>query len=123
MNDIAARRSMTDAAGSLNLSCCGRECGKQSEPATCVRLCYNEHVVGNGPEVLRNACALRVEGIVPKRISAPCVPGDRGIWTVVGWTNPEGSRRGVDALLLGYQDEAGRLIYAGRVGTGMPQWQ
>jgi bifunctional non-homologous end joining protein LigD len=96
------------------------------------QLRYSEHVVGNGPEVLRNACALRVEGIVSKRISAPYAPGDRGIWmkskclnrqefVVVGWTDPEGSRRGVGALLLGYHDEAGRLTYAGRVGTGMSQ--
>jgi bifunctional non-homologous end joining protein LigD len=93
---------------------------------------YSEHLVGNGPEVLRKACALYVEGIVSKRADAPYVPGDRGIWTkakcvnrqefiVVGWTDPEGSRRGVGALLLGYYDSNGRLIYAGRVGTGMTQ--
>ena len=57
-------------------------------------------------------------------------PGDRGIWVkskclnreefvVVGWTDPEGSRRHIGALLLGYYIEDGRLHYAGRAGTGM----
>jgi bifunctional non-homologous end joining protein LigD len=45
---------------------------------------------------------------------------NRQEFVVVGWTDPEGSRRGVGALLLGYYD-AGQLIYAGRVGTGMSQ--
>jgi ATP-dependent DNA ligase len=40
---------------------------------------------------------------------------------VVGWTDPEGSRPHLGALLLGYYTDEGKLIYAGRVGTGMPQ--
>ena len=39
---------------------------------------------------------------------------------VVGWTDPEGSRPRLGALLLGYYTDDGKLIYAGRVGTGMP---
>ena len=35
MNDIAARRSMTDATGRLNLSCRGRECGKRPNQRLC----------------------------------------------------------------------------------------
>jgi len=31
---------------------------------------------------------------------------------VVGWTDPEGTRPYLDALLLGYYDSGGRLIYA-----------
>ena len=38
---------------------------------------------------------------------------------VVGWTDPEGSRQHIGALLLGYYTEDGRLHYAGRAGTGM----
>jgi ATP-dependent DNA ligase len=34
-------------------------------------------------------------------------------------TDPEGSRPFIGALLLGYYDRDGRLIYAGRVGSGM----
>jgi ATP-dependent DNA ligase len=33
---------------------------------------------------------------------------------------PEGSRHRIGSLLLGYYTPDGRLIYAGRVGTGMP---
>ena len=58
-------------------------------------------------------------------------PGNRGLWrkakalnrqefVVVGWSDPEGSRPHLGALLLGYYAEDGKLIYAGRVGTGMP---
>ena len=38
---------------------------------------------------------------------------------VVGWTDPEGSRPWLGALLLGYYDSHGRLVYAGRAGTGI----
>jgi bifunctional non-homologous end joining protein LigD len=34
---------------------------------------------------------------------------------VVGWTDPEGSRPFLGALLLAYYDTRGRLVYAGRV--------
>jgi bifunctional non-homologous end joining protein LigD len=38
---------------------------------------------------------------------------------VVGWTDPEGSRSWLGALLLAYYDPDGRLVYAGRAGTGI----
>jgi ATP-dependent DNA ligase len=38
----------------------------------------------------------------------------------VGWSDPEGSRPYLGALLLGYYTDDGKLIYAGRVGTGKP---
>jgi len=71
-----------------------------------------------------------LEGIVSKRADAPYVPGDRGLWhktkclntdefIVVGWSEPEGSRPYFGSLLLGYYDDAGRLHYAGRAGTGI----
>jgi bifunctional non-homologous end joining protein LigD len=36
---------------------------------------------------------------------------------VVGWTDPEGSREALGALLLGYYRDDD-LVYAGKVGTG-----
>ena len=37
----------------------------------------------------------------------------------LGWTDPEGSRSSLGSLLLGYYRDDGKLIYAGRAGTGM----
>jgi bifunctional non-homologous end joining protein LigD len=99
-------------------------------PADGSPLHYSDHVIGQGPAFYDKACAMRVEGIVSKRIDAPYTPGNRGLWrkvkclnraefVVVGWTDPEGRRPWLGALLLGYYDADGRLIYAGRVGTGM----
>jgi ATP-dependent DNA ligase len=45
---------------------------------------------------------------------------NRQEFVVVGWSDPEGSRPHLGALLLGYYPDDGKLIYAGRVGTGMP---
>jgi ATP-dependent DNA ligase len=46
---------------------------------------------------------------------------NRQEFVVVGWTDPEGSRPHLGALLLGYYTDDGKLIYAGRVGTGMSE--
>ena len=91
---------------------------------------YSEHVVGDGPRFRAQACKLGLEGAISKRADRSYAPGDRGIWlkskclnreefVVVGWTDPEGSRAHIGALLLGYYTEDGRLHYAGRAGTGM----
>jgi bifunctional non-homologous end joining protein LigD len=36
----------------------------------------------------------------------------------MGYTDPEGSRTGFGALLLGVYDDEGRLLFSGQVGTG-----
>ena len=41
--------------------------------------------------------------------------------SVVGWTDPEGSRSHIGALLLGYYTDDGRLHHSGRAGTGMTE--
>jgi DNA ligase D-like protein (predicted ligase) len=95
-----------------------------------VPLQYSDHQIGQGPEFYAKACELSLEGIISKRADAPYSPGDRGLWVkvkcqnreefvVVGWTDPEGSRPWLGALLLAYYDPHGRLVYAGRVGTGI----
>jgi ATP-dependent DNA ligase len=45
---------------------------------------------------------------------------ERHEFVIVGWSDPAGSRPYLGALLLGYYTDDGKLIYAGRVGTGMP---
>jgi len=91
---------------------------------------YSDHVIGQGPAFYDKACAMSVEGIVSKRSDAPYTPGNRGLWrkvkclnraefVVAGWTEPEGRRPYLGALLLAYYDPNGRLIYAGRAGSGI----
>jgi bifunctional non-homologous end joining protein LigD len=41
---------------------------------------YSDHVIGKGPAFYDKACAMRVEGIVSKRIDGPYTPGNRGLW-------------------------------------------
>jgi DNA ligase D-like protein (predicted ligase) len=95
-------------------------------------IAYSDHEGGDGEAFRQAACRHGLEGIVSKRLDRPYLPGDRGAWVktkclnraefvVVGWSDPEGSRPYVGALLLGYYEPDGRLVYAGRVGTGMSQ--
>jgi bifunctional non-homologous end joining protein LigD len=82
---------------------------------------YSEHVAGDGPGFRTQACKLGLEGAISKQADRSYAPGDRGIWVkskclnreefiVVGWTDPEGSRSHIGALLLGYYTEDGRLL-------------
>jgi DNA ligase D-like protein (predicted ligase) len=92
---------------------------------------FNGHETDDGALILQHASELGFEGVVSKTIDAPYAPGNRGLWrkakalnrqefVIVGWSDPEGSRPHLGALLLGYYTEDGKLTYAGRVGTGMP---
>jgi bifunctional non-homologous end joining protein LigD len=100
---------------------------KRKNPAG---LLYSDHVLADGPRLRAQACSMGLEGVISQRIDRPYAPGDRGIWVkskclnreefvVVGWTDPEGSRGYLGALLLGYYTDDGRLRYAGRGGTGI----
>jgi bifunctional non-homologous end joining protein LigD len=44
---------------------------------------------------------------------------NRQEFVILGWSDLEGTRPHLGALLLGYHSDDGKLIYAGRVGTGM----
>jgi DNA ligase D-like protein (predicted ligase) len=91
---------------------------------------YSDHQIGRGPEFYARGCELSFEGIISKRADVPYAPGNRGLWVkvkclnreefvVVGWTDPEGSRPRLGALLLAYYTPDGRLVYAGRAGVGI----
>ena len=70
-----------------------------------------------------------IEGLIGKRPDSPYEPGRRsGAWiklkfhhqqefVIGGYTDPEGTRQAFGALIVGYYD-GGRLMAAGRVGTG-----
>jgi bifunctional non-homologous end joining protein LigD len=89
---------------------------------------YARHFEGSGADVLREACRLGLEGIVSKRRGEPYRPGRNLSWVkakcvlrqelvIGGFTDPEGSRDGIGALLVGHH-EGGALRFAGKVGTG-----
>ena len=89
---------------------------------------YSAHVVGGGGAFLRRACGLGLEGAVSKRRDAPYTSGRGMTWlkakclkrqevVIGGYTEPEGARVGLGALLVGVRDGA-QLRYAGKVGTG-----
>jgi DNA ligase D-like protein (predicted ligase) len=93
---------------------------------------FNGHETGYGELIRQHACKLGFEGVVSKMADTPYASDNRGLWrkakclnrqefVVVGWTDPEGSRPHLGALLLGYYRDDGKLIYAGRVGTGMSE--
>jgi len=90
---------------------------------------YTDHVAGRGPEVYQQACRLGLEGIVSKQAAGAYANRRTRSWlkvkctlrqefVVVGFTDPQGARTGLGALLVGYHDENGRLTYGGKVGTG-----
>ncbi len=93
---------------------------------------FTEHRVGDGVEFYQEACRLGWEGLIAKRTDAPYQAGRTKDWlkfkcennqelVIGGFTDPQGSRTGLGALLLGYYDSDGQLVYAGKVGTGFNQ--
>jgi bifunctional non-homologous end joining protein LigD len=90
---------------------------------------YSDHVIGRGAEFHRNACRQKLEGIISKRRDAPYRHTRTRDWlkikcsarqefVIVGFTEPEGGRVGLGALLLGVREDGGPLRYCGKVGTG-----
>ena len=82
--------------------------------------------------MVESACALGLEGVIGKRRGTPYRSTRSADWiklkchrrqefVIAGYTDPAGSRSDFGALLLGVHDEAGRLQYAGNVGTGFDQ--
>jgi bifunctional non-homologous end joining protein LigD len=90
---------------------------------------FTEHRERDGLAFYQQACADGWEGLVAKRADAPYLPGRTRNWlkfkclnaqefVIGGFTDPQRSRVGFGALLLGYYDKDGSLVYAGKVGTG-----
>ena len=93
---------------------------------------YSDHIVGNVAQVFKQACQQGLEGVVIKRADSTYTQARSQSWlklkcvqrqefVIGGYTEPEGERKGFGALLLGWYNEAGELVYAGRVGTGFNQ--
>ncbi|MGH7568894.1 MAG: DNA ligase D [Gemmatimonadales bacterium] len=89
---------------------------------------YLEHFATDGEALYEQAVRLGFEGIVAKKADAPYRRGRSSSWlklradktddfVVVGYTEPKGSRGGFGALHLAAYEE-GKLVYAGRAGSG-----
>ncbi len=89
---------------------------------------FSEHLEQGGPTILQHACRLGLEGIVSKRRDLPYMPGRGAHWlkskcverqefVILGYVPSRAAGSSVGSLLLGYYDD-GKLVYAGRVGTG-----
>jgi bifunctional non-homologous end joining protein LigD len=92
---------------------------------------FSEHIATDGEAVFHKACELHAEGIVSKRATSQYRSGRSGDWLklkcvheqefiIGGFSTPSNGSRGVGALLLGYYAD-GKLVYAGRTGTGFTQ--
>jgi bifunctional non-homologous end joining protein LigD len=90
---------------------------------------YSDHFAAPGADFYANVCKLGLEGIVSKRANGTFQSGRSSAWLKVkctrrqefvigGYTDPEGNRVGLGALLLGVYEPDGRLTFCGRVGTG-----
>ena len=93
------------------------------------RIRYSEHVTSRGSAFFDRACRLGLEGIISKRRDVPYRAGRSDDWVktkcvlrqefvIGGFTDPEGARVGIGALLVGHYDEGRRLLFSGKVGTG-----
>jgi bifunctional non-homologous end joining protein LigD len=93
---------------------------------------FSGHVAGNGSRFFDQARERGLEGIVSKRRREPYRSGRSLSWlktkcvsrqefVIGGFTEPEGAREALGALLIGYYDRAGKLMFAGKVGTGFSQ--
>ncbi len=91
-------------------------------------LVYADHVEGSGSEFLAEVCAAGLEGIVSKRADRPYISGRGKDWLKIkctrgdefvigGYSRSEVRGKPFSSLLLGTFD-GGKLVYAGKVGTG-----
>ncbi|MBC8644932.1 hypothetical protein H9W95_15405 [Flavobacterium lindanitolerans] len=90
---------------------------------------FSSHTVGRGKETFEAIQKLGGEGIIAKKITSKYHQNQRTKdWlknktikqqemVIGGFTEPQGSRNGLGALLCGYFD-GNEFIYSGKVGTG-----
>ena len=87
-----------------------------------------DHIEREGERFLQQVAAMGLEGIIAKRADTRYRGGRSDVWlkfktdrtgdfVIVGYTAPKGGRQHLGALHLADM-VGGRLVYAGRVGTG-----
>ncbi len=89
---------------------------------------YTPHKTKEGEKYFSLACKKGWEGVMAKKADSKYLSkrsrdwlkfkcGNRQEFIIGGYTDPEGSRVGFGALLIGFRKN-GKLKYAGKVGTG-----
>jgi bifunctional non-homologous end joining protein LigD len=89
---------------------------------------YSEHITEDGELLTKHACQIGLEGIISKRADQGYRSGRGDHWTkrkctlrqelvVVGYLPSSTGTKAIGALILAYY-EKGKLIPAGKVGTG-----
>jgi DNA ligase D-like protein (predicted ligase) len=92
------------------------------------QLRFTPHRNKEGLKYYDEACKKGWEGLIAKDAGAKYIHGRSKKWlkfkcvnrqefVIVGYTDPEGERKGFGALLIGYYEDD-KLRYAGKVGTG-----
>ena len=91
-----------------------------------------DHLIGAGEKLYRTMCDARQEGIISKRIDGRYAVGKRTRnwvkvkctrrqeFVIIGWEKSSARGRPFSSLLLA-QNEGGKLVYKGNVGTGFNQ--
>jgi bifunctional non-homologous end joining protein LigD len=93
---------------------------------------FSEHFDSGGQALLDSARKLGLEGVIGKRADSTYVSRRSTDWikiktqlrqefVVAGYTEPQGSRTGLGALLLGVYNDDGELRHVGKVGTGFTE--
>ncbi|MBX7273854.1 DNA ligase D [Stutzerimonas chloritidismutans] len=93
---------------------------------------FSEDFTEQPDSILESACQMKLEGLIGKRAGSSYTSRRSSSWVkikcsnrqefiIVGYTEPKGTRTGFGALLLGLHDDSGKLLYAGKVGTGFNQ--
>jgi bifunctional non-homologous end joining protein LigD len=90
---------------------------------------FSEHLEQDGRTMFEHAGRLGLEGIISKRKDLPYRAGHGDHWfksksiaqqefVILGYVPSTAAGGSVGSLPLGYYDSRGKLLYAGRVGTG-----
>ena len=102
---------------------------EQAPEAAADAVRFSEAFEARASDLVPAACRLGFEGVIGKRRSAPYASRRNADWiklkcsqrqefVICGFTEPQGTRTGLGALLLGVHGNDGQLRYAGSVGTG-----
>ena len=90
-----------------------------------------DHVIGAGEKLFKTMCDAGQEGIISKAIDAPYRSTRSKSWVkvkctrrqefvIIGWKKSDKAGRPFSSILLA-QNEGGKLVYKGNVGTGFNQ--